>query len=89
MQSMNYPKLKIGINTTDGEAPAMLTEGGRRFFIQQPGLTGDNATVSFEAADWPGHYLRHRDNFLYVQVKGKKTDQCLFHFDLFFVSCYL
>ena len=52
-------------------APVGIMEGGRRFFIHQPGLTGVLDTVSFEAADWPDYYLRHSDTYLYINLRGK------------------
>ena len=73
MQSYNYPNHKFGVTSITDESPASIMHKGRRFVIHQPGLNGQNQTVSFESSDWPGHYLRHRGNFLYLDLKTEVT----------------
>jgi hypothetical protein len=43
-------------------------------FTRRPGLTG-SGTVSFESVNFPGRYLRHYDNLIYVQAVSTATER--------------
>ena len=80
---MYSPEARITIDKHDDFITS--DEKGRLFFIHIPGLTGLPGTVSFELADWPGHYLRQDDIYLVVEARHLSQRQDVFNQESSFV----
>ena len=57
IQSHNFPSRHFTFGFSSKSLH--LDEGGKRFLLHSPGLTGEQGTVTFESMDKKGHYLRH------------------------------
>lgn len=65
MASYNFPTYAWGLSSNLG-AYIVPERNLTRFVMISPGLMGVVGTVSFEAVNIPGYYLRHRDYFIHA-----------------------
>ena len=70
--SYNFPNHKIGIEKTD---QGYFTQKHPELFQFKvvPGLSGAPGSISFESIARPGHFLRHKNYFMWLH-KYQNTD---------------
>lgn len=78
LQSQNYPTYQIGY---DEQGQASITQQGNTFYLVKPGLSGDEGSVSLEAADKPRFHLRHYGYLLDLEDRNNPRNPGIFHLD--------
>jgi hypothetical protein len=75
-ESYNFGTYRMGYQSTVGQAgerEAYLSEDGKRFLLR-PGLNGEQDKISFESADYRGHYLRYFNGELDLERREGARD---------------